>query len=419
LPLKNLEDLILFLFVRKNIGSLRGKSKSFVLKFRRKHGEIMGLRYLTAGESHGRALCGILEGMPAGVEIEKSDFDLLLKKRRMGYGRGARMKIENDSVEVLSGIVDGKTIGSPIALMIKNHDYANHKGYMAPFSAQRCRGEIKVPLPGHADLPGALKYGFDDCRYIRERASARETAMRTALSVPARALLQELGIGVLAMVESIGSIKARIDYMADPASISELIELNGPGFLTPDSEVCEKWKTLIDECNEKNCSVGGVGVVMLWGLPAGLGSHVHYDRRLDGILGALLMSLPAVKKVEIGAGKELSEQIGNSCDEICFSDARGFYRTTNRAGGIEGGISNGEPLLLRFYAKALPGGAVEKSVNLKTFASGFPQSYRSDAVAIQAAAIAAESVVCLEIASQMIDYTGASNLETMQYRSGE
>jgi chorismate synthase len=131
------------------------------------------------------------------------------------------------------------------------------------------------------------------------------------------------------------------------------------------------------------------------------------------------MSLPAVKKVEIGAGKELSEQIGNSCDEICFSDARGFYRTTNRAGGIEGGISNGEPLLLRFYAKALPGGAVEKSVNLKTFASGFPQSYRSDAVAIQAAAIAAESVVCLEIASQMIDYTGASNLETMQYRSGE
>lgn len=373
----------------------------------------MSLRYLTAGESHGSALCGILDGMPAGVEVQQIDFDRLAEKRWAGYGRGKRKSLENDKVEVLSGIVGGKTIGSPISLLIRNQDFACHKSYMDPFDSDNETVRISVPLPGHADLAGAVKFAFEDCRFIRERASARETAIRTALSVPARNFLQALGINFSCMVEAIGGIKAQIDYEKNPDEISALIEANSAAFLTPDSEVCEPWKKLIDECHEKNVSIGGTGAVIFWNLPIGLGSHTQYDRKLDAILASLVMSIPAVKGVEVGRAYDLSQKIGASTDSIKHSSEKGFHRTSNHAGGVEGGMSNGEPLIVRFHMKSLPGAAKSESIDLQTLQSAFPADYRSDTQALQAAAVVAESVVAVEIASQILQMTGGFDLETI------
>ena len=358
------------------------------------------LRYLTAGESHGPALTAILEGMPPGISISQEDFDELLKKRNAGYGRGKRSQMEPEKVEVLSGIVNGKTIGSPISIMIRNADYENHKAYMAPFNATNPElGEINIPLPGHADLAGMIKYGFKDCRYVRERASARETAIRTAISVPARNLLKAKGITSICMVESIGEIKANIDLEASKEELEKAIDANGNDYLTPDKNVIPEWKALIDECKEKNISLGGSGVVVFYGLPIGLGSYVEYDRRLDGIISKSVMSIPAIKGIEIGNAYMLAQNQGNSADSIVFDEKRGFYRSSNLAGGLEGGLSNGQPLIIRFYMKPLPANSKVESVDIKTGKSIYPDYYRSDTQAITAAAVVAESVVSLELAS--------------------
>ena len=361
----------------------------------------MMLRYLTAGESHGPALTAILEGMPPGIKIEPEDFDLLLKKRQVGYGRGKRCKIEPEKVEVLSGIVNGLTIGTPIALMIRNSDYDNHKHYMAPFNASNTEaGKINVPLPGHADLPGMIKYGFKDCRYVRERASARETAIRTAMSVPARCLLKENGITSVCMVESIGGIKADLNLTASKDEIENAINEVGDEFLTPDKKIVNAWKDLIDDCEKKNVSLGGSGVVIFYGLPVGLGSYVEYDRRLDGKLASVIMSIPAIKGVEIGNASELTKMHGNSVDEIKYG-TKGFYRFGNYSGGLEGGMTNGQPLIIRFYMKPLPSNSMVNSVDLITKKVSKPGFYRSDIQAVTAAAVVVESVVALELASQL------------------
>ena len=359
------------------------------------------LRYLTAGESHGPALTAILEGMPPGIKIEQDDFDILLKKRQAGYGRGKRSKTEPEKVEVLSGIVNGKTIGTPIALMIRNSDYENHKHYMAPFNASDVEaGKITIPLPGHADLPGMIKYGFNDCRYVRERASARETAVRTAISVPARCLLKEKGITSICMVESIGGIKADLNLEASKEEIEAAIKEVGDGFLTPDREIIKSWKNLIDDCEKKNISLGGSGVVVFYGLPVGLGSYVEYDRRLDGKLASVIMSIPAIKGVEIGNASEVSKMLGNSVDEIKYGE-KGFSRSGNYSGGLEGGVTNGQPLIIRFFMKPLPSNSMVNSVDLVTKKVSKPGFYRSDIQAVCAAAIIVESVVALELASQL------------------
>ena len=361
------------------------------------------LRYLTAGESHGPALTAILEGMPPGVEISQKDFDELLKKRNSGYGRGKRSKIEPEKVEVLSGIVNGKTIGSPISIMIRNSDYENHKHYMAPFNATNPEaGEINIPLPGHADLAGMIKYGFKDCRYVRERASARETAIRTAISVPARNFLKEKGITSLCMVESIGGVKAKIDLDSSKEELEKAINNNGNDFLTPDPNIISQWKSLIDDCKEKNISLGGSGIIIFYGLPVGLGSYVEFDRRLDGIISQSIMSIPAIKGIEIGNAHLLAQNQGNSSDPILFEKEKGFYRSSNIAGGLEGGITNGQPLVIKFYMKPLPANSKAESVNIKTKERVLPDYYRSDTQAITAAAIVAESVVSLEIASALL-----------------
>ncbi len=361
------------------------------------------LRYLTAGESHGPALTAILEGMPPGVSIAQEDFDELLKKRNGGYGRGKRSQMEPEKVEVLSGIVNGKTIGSPIAIMIRNADYENHKAYMAPFNATNPEiGEINIPLPGHADLAGIIKYGFKDCRYVRERASARETAIRTAISVPARNFLKEKAITSICMVESIGGIKANIDLDKPKEELEKAINKNGNDFLTPDPDIISQWKSLIDDCEEKNISLGGSGIIVFYGLPIGLGSYVEYDRRLDGILAQSIMSIPAIKGIEIGNAYEISQKKGNSSDRILYDNNKGFYRTSNLAGGLEGGMTNGQPLIIRFYMKPLPANPNIESVDLKTKKSVKPEYYRSDTQAVTAAAVIVESIASITLASSLL-----------------
>ena len=364
------------------------------------------IRYLTAGESHGPALTAILEGMPAGIEINEEDFAVVLKKRQAGYGRGKRSKLEPEKVEVLSGIVNGKTIGSPIALMIRNADYPNHEHYMAPFNASEPEaGKINIPLPGHADLAGMFKYGFDNCRYVRERASARETAIRTAVSVPARALLKSKGIRSLCMVSRIGDIEAAINTEASYDELEAAIKAVGDDFLTPDKKVVPSWKALIDKCNETNTSLGGSGVVIVFGLPAGLGSYVEYDRKLDGRLAAAIMSVPAIKACEIGNAIEISKLQGNAADKIIYDEKQGYTRSGNLAGGLEGGISNGQPLVIKFYMKPLPANSKVDSVDLTTGKAVKPDYYRSDVQAVTAAAVVVESVIALELASAISEHT--------------
>ena len=376
----------------------------------------MTLRYLTAGESHGPALTGILEGMPAGVKICQQDFDTLLRRRRAGYGRGGRAKIETDRVEVLAGIVGGQTIGSPIALQIKNDDFAAHSAYMHPFTAVSPEGRLKVPLPGHADLAGIQKYGFNDCRPIRERASARETAMRTALSVPPRKMLELLNITSTCFVENIGGIQASVDYAADLSLIARAVAGNGEEFLTPDAAVIDAWRRLVDESSARQISLGGTGVVMFSGLPAGLGSHVHFDRRLDAALAALIMSIPAVRGVEIGCAVEAVASRSAWADSIAYQPQRGFIRGSNLAAGIEGGMTNGQPLIIRFHMKPLPGNAGLESVDLDTLEPAMPPYYRSDVQAVTAAAIVAESVVAIQLASEIMANAGGNSIDAIAAR---
>lgn len=376
----------------------------------------MALRYLTAGESHGPALTGILEGMPAGVEIRPEDFTALMRRRQAGYGRGRRCRIETDAVEVLSGVTGGITTGSPIALLLRNADFAAHAACMHPFNRPAADGEISTPLPGHADLPGVLKYGFKDCRPIRERASARETAMRTALSVPARNLLASLGVRSTCFIESIGGIRAEIDWTADPAALAQSVVANGEDFLTPDAAVIPSWKTLIDEHTRQNISLGGSGAVIFYHLPVGLGSHVHYDRRLDGILAGLVMSIPAVRGCEIGLALELSTRRSSAVDSIRYQPESGFVRDTNHCGGLEGGMTNGMPLIIRFHMKPLPANSAAESVDLRTMQPAQPGPYRSDVQAVSAAAVVAESVVALQIASEILKITGGDCLKVVGER---
>lgn len=361
------------------------------------------LHYLTAGESHGPALTGILEGMPPGIEIKQEDFDYLLKKRQVGYGRGKRCEIEQDKVEVLSGIVNGVTIGSPIALMIRNSDYENHKHYMSPFETTNPEeGKINIPLPGHGDLAGMLKYGFKDCRYVRERASARETAIRTAISVPARCFLKTKGISSLCMVESIGDIKANINIESSKEELENAINSNGYDFLTPDKNVIPLWKSLIDDCKKDNKSLGGSGIVIFYNLPVGLGSYVEYYRRLDGIISSAVMSIPAIKGCEIGNSIELSKSLVNAGDKIIYDDRKGYSRQGNLMGGLESGMTNGQPLVVRFYMKPLPANSRVESVDLNTKKIVKTDFYRSDIQAVTAASVVVESVISIELASAML-----------------
>ncbi len=374
-------------------------------------------RYLTAGESHGPQLTAIIEGVPAGLKITEEQINADLARRQGGYGRGGRMLIETDRVQLLSGVRWGETIGSPITLCVPNSDWINWQEKMSPYEVHR-DDTIRVTRsrPGHADLPGVLKYNQHDVRNILERSSARETAVRVAAGAVAKAFLQCFAISVCGFVVELGGIKANrpdlpIDKLQQLAAASELY--------TFDSQAENEMKALIDRAKEAGDSVGGIIEVIATGVPVGLGSHVQWDRKLDARLSMALMSIQAIKGVEIGSGFTAARNFGSQVhDEIYFDSARlthgessGFYRKTNNAGGIEGGISNGEEIVVRAAMKPIP--TLYKplsSVDILSKESFAATVERSDVCAVPAASVVAEAVVAIELANAFLEKFGGDSI---------
>jgi chorismate synthase len=374
-------------------------------------------RYLTAGESHGPQLTAIIEGVPAGLKLTEECINADLARRQGGYGRGGRMQIETDRVKILSGVRWGETIGSPITLCVPNSDWINWQEKMSAYEVHR-DDEIRVTRsrPGHADLPGALKYNHHDVRNILERSSARETAVRVAVGAVAKAFLQSFAISVCGFVVELGGIKAKrpvltVEKLQQMAAASELFTFD------PQAEL--EMKALIDRTKEAGDSVGGVIEVIATGVPVGLGSHVQWDRKLDARLSMALMSIQAIKGVEIGSGFATSRNPGSQVhDEIYFDPARlthgeasGFYRKTNNAGGIEGGISNGEEIVVRAAMKPIP--TLYKplnSVDILSKESFAATVERSDVCAVPAASVVAEAAVAIELANACLEKFGGDSI---------
>ncbi len=369
------------------------------------------LRFLTAGESHGPELVVIIEGAPAGYGIDVEAINRDLARRQKGYGRGGRMAIERDEVRVVSGIRFGRTLGSPITFIIENRDFKNWEKRMSV--DPRDRGEAKVvtrPRPGHADLAGVLKYNLEDIRDVLERASARETAVRVALGSFARQLIMPFGISVLGYVVSIGSIEAK---MPPDISLEQLALVSEESPVrVADAEAERAIIAEIDLCKKEGDTLGGVVEVVAAGLPVGLGSHVQWDRKLDGRIAHALMSLQAVKGVEFGKGFGAARVRGSQLhDEIGYdAAAQRFTRDSNNSGGTEGGISTGEPLCVRIAFKPLSTLMRPlRSADIKTKAEAVATIERSDVCAIPAAAVIAESAVAFEIANAFLEKFGGDS----------
>lgn len=370
------------------------------------------MRFLTSGESHGPALTAIVEGTPAGLNLTADKIDSQLKRRQMGYGRGGRMKIEQDRARILSGVRGGLTLGSPIGLMVENRDWPNWEEYMSPESGANLR-ERKVtrPRPGHADLTGALKYRQEDIRNILERASARETAMRVAAGTIAREILQTLGVQIHGHVLNIGGV-AWVPGEKDPGFWARVEESE---VSCGDPEVGARMMSAIDEAKQQGESLGGVVEIVIEGLPPGLGSHVQWDRKLDGRLAQALLSIQAIKGVEFGLGFKAGSLPGSQVhDEIAYSKERGYYRLTNGAGGIEGGMTNGEPVVMRAVMKPIPTlYSPLTSVDMASKESIQASVERSDICAVPAAAVVAESAAAWEIANAFLDKFPADHMEEL------
>jgi len=364
------------------------------------------LRFLDAGESHGKCLVGIVEGLPAGLCLKEEKINLDLKRRQGGYGRGERMKIEQDRVEILSGLVEGKTIGSPLGLMIKNKDWENWQDKKYP--------SLTIPRPGHADFAGAIKYGFKDVRKVLERASARQTAMRVAIGSVAQQFLEEFDLNIYSYVLRIGQVKAR-----RITSFNSKIktEINKSPVYCIDGIASIGMCREIDRVQEKGDTLGGIFEVVITGVPVGLGSYVQWDRRLDARLASALMSIPGIKAVEIGEGVEASEKKGSDVHDEIFirekseKNSSRYYRKTNRAGGIEGGVTNGEEVVIRAYLKPIPTLINPlHSVDFATKKETKAIYQRSDICVIPAASVVGEAVAAWEIAAVFLEKFGGDSL---------
>lgn len=370
----------------------------------------MNLRYLTAGESHGKALAGILEGLPAGLELAAADIQADLLRRKKGHGRGNRQKIEGDKVEILSGIRAGKTLGSPLGLLIQNVDFKNWESIMGaePSDAPASR-RVDIPRPGHADLVGKIKYGFDDMRNVLERASARETAMRVALGAAARKFLSECGVVVASRVVAIGG---ETDDKPLAVPVSELNALtDADPVRCADPGFSKRMVTRIDEAKAAGDTVGGVFEVLAEGLPVGLGSYAQWDRRLEGPLTAALMSLNAIKGVEVGHGFRGAALPGSQAHDAYEPKGKKVGYRSNRSGGLDGGMSTGQILTLRAAMK--PIATLMKpldSVDLRTMKPAKAHIERSDACAVPAAAVIGESLVCLVLADAILSKFGGDSM---------
>lgn len=373
------------------------------------------LSFITAGESHGRQLNGILEGIPSGLEISEDEITSDLKRRQLGFGRSRRMKIEEDRAEITSGVRFGKTLGSPIALTIANRDWDNWKKKMAIEKVKTMPEAVTVPRPGHADLAGVMKHGFGDIRNVLERSSARETTMRVALGSICRKLLQTVGIAVASRV-------IRIHHIQDIVSVTETLSLqdiNAKADASPvrclDSFAEEKMISVIENAKERGDSVGGVFEVIAKGLPFGLGSYTHWDKKLQSRIAAAIMSINAIKGVEIGKGFESAMQFGSKIhDEIIFTDGK-YHRSTNNAGGIEGGMSNAQPIIVRAVMKPIP--TLTRPLQSVDIKSKEPQSAhkeRSDTCAVPAASVIAESMLCMVLADALLEKFGGDSVDQLK-----
>jgi chorismate synthase len=376
------------------------------------------LRFTTAGESHGKALVVIVEGLPAGLPVAAEQVNHELGRRMQGYGRGARMKIEQDCIEWVAGVRSGETLGSPVAMLVPNRDWSNWQDIMAPEGApgEARRRKVTRPRPGHADLVGVLKFDREDARDILERASARETAARVAAGALARRLLDEFGIEIGSHVVSLGGIAT---YPPSPLPVPLNPAVDGSPIRVLNREAESSIIRRIDQAKRDGDTLGGEVEIVARGLPAGLGSHVSWDKKLDGRLAAMLMSLPAVKGVEIGLGMEAARRPGSQVHDpiVSSGDERGggFSRKGYNSGGLEGGMSTGEPLFVRIAMKPISTlMAPLPTVDIASGQAAQAQSERSDVTAVPALGVIAEAVVALVLGDAMREKFGGDSLSEMR-----
>lgn len=370
------------------------------------------LRYLTAGESHGKALSVIIEGVPAGLQLSVEDIQQQLIRRKQGYGRGPRQKIETDDIEILSGVRHGKTIASPISIVLKNKDASNWKGIMdVDGNPPEDYQPISIPRPGHADYAGMRKYEFDDIRNVLERSSARETAMRVVAGAIARNVCEAAGVQFASYVDSIGGV-ILTEYPEDVDTINRVVSRSKVRTTDPETE--KNMIKTIDDAMKDGVSLGGTFVVVANGLPVGLGSYVQWDRKLDARLSRAVMSIQAIKGVEFGLGFKSAILPGDKVhDEFRMVDEI-VERTTNHAGGIEGGMTNGQPLVLRAAMKPIPTmKSPLQSIDLVDSSEVTSFYERADVCAVPAAAVVAENVVAIEIANALIDRYGGDTISQL------
>lgn len=375
------------------------------------------IRYLTAGESHGKGLVGILEGIPAGLKISAKDINVDLARRQLGYGRGGRMKIEKDRAEIISGVRNGLSMGSPISLMIENKDWANWKDEMSIESVNPAPEPVTVPRPGHADLAGHYKFGHKDLRNVIERSSARETAMRVGLGAVVKLLLSNCGISIGSHVISING--ARLDSPVENLPASEINKIADKSRVRCiDEEASEEMILAIKKAVNNKDSVGGVFEVVADGVMPGLGSYTHWDRKLDGRIAKAVMSIPAIKGVEVGPAFHNAVLFGSEVhDEILPGDGGDYKRTSNRAGGLEGGVTNGMPVIVRAAMK--PISTLRKplrSVDLATGKEVESRYERSDVCAVPAAAVIGEAMLALVLADALLEKFGGDSMEELLKR---
>ncbi len=372
------------------------------------------MRFLDAGESHGKALAGIIEGLPAGVEINLGYINGELKRRQSGYGRGGRMKIESDEVEILSGVRGGFSLGSPLAFIIKNKDFEAWKGIMGEDADMTDKRVVSCVRPGHADLAGCVKYGFTDARNVLERASARETAARVAAGAVCKSFLSMLGVKIGSHVYNVGGVKCACGAYSAEELISRA---DANEVRCMDGAAAEKMMRRIDAAKAEGDTVGGEVEIVVSGVPAGIGSHVHYDRKLDFALMGAIGGVQSVKSVSVGMGAECADLPGSRVhDEIYLTDGR-LGRRTNNAGGIEGGVSNGEDIIIRAALKPIP--TVMRGLNtvdIRTGAAAKSSPERSDVCAVPAAGVVLESVAAFVIADKLLETLGGDRMDEVKER---
>ena len=380
----------------------------------------MSFRFVTAGESHGPGLTAIVEGLPAGLELRPEDIDADLARRQLGHGRGGRMKIEKDRARVTAGVRHGRTLGSPVALWVENRDYQNWEERMNPWPVEGEVEEVHLPRPGHADLAGIQKFGHTDVRNVLERASARETAARVAAGALAKAFLRALGVEVRSHVTRIGTVTAPNPSGSDPSqrglTPSDFEGVDDSPVRSLDSEASQAMVAEIDAARKANESLGGEFQVIAFGLVPGIGSHTSWEERLDGRLAQAIVSIQALKGVGIGDGFALAERVGSQAhDEIFWSDERGYNRETNRAGGIEGGMSTGDPVTVTCAMKPLPTLTKPlRSVDTETKEPAQALRERTDSCTVPAAGVVGEAMVALVLAAAYREKFGGDHMDDVR-----